>query len=129
MILVDTNVWIDHFRAPDARMNAILDNGEVLTHPMVLGELACGNLARRDAMLQELNSLPIIRDAEHFEVMDFVEATGLMGRGIGFIDAHLLCAVSAAGDATLWTADRRLRQVSEELGLLHTVDDASTVNP
>ncbi len=117
MILVDTSVWIDHFRAPEAELRDRLDAGEVLTHSMVIGELACGNLSRRSQTLARLRSLPRIPEPEHDEVMRTIESDRLMGRGLGYIDAHLICSVLRYDDASLWTQDLRLRRVAEESGV------------
>ncbi len=88
-------------------------------HPLVLGELACGNLPDRQKTLQVLKSLPQISEARHYTVLQLIEAQKLMGSGIGYIDAHLLC--SAAGDpgTVLWTEDARLQSAAERLGLAY----------
>ena len=116
MILVDTSVWIDHFRAPEAELRERLKAGEVLMHSMVIGEIACGNLSRRTQTLARLRSLPRIPESEHDEVMRTIESERLMGRGLGYIDAHLVCSVLRDDDSSLWTRDTRLKQVAEELG-------------
>ena len=115
MILVDTSVWIDHFRAREAELREHLDAGDVLMHSMVIGEIACGNLSRRAQALARLRSLPRIPELEHDEVMRTIDSDGLMGRGLGFIDAHLICSVLGHDDASLWTRDMRLKRVAEEL--------------
>ena len=107
MTLVDTSVWIDHFRNGNARLRDLLEEGEVATHPMVLGELACGNLPRRVHTLRLLARLPRIPQvADHF-VLQSIESRRLFGEGIGWIDAHLLTAALLSSVA-LWTLDRRL---------------------
>lgn len=117
MILVDTSVWVDHLRAGNARLAGELDGGRVLTHPFVIGELACGTLHNRREVLGLLNRLPSAPMATHAEALDFLELRSLMGRGIGFIDVHLLASVALAAPATLWTRDRRLAAIAEELSL------------
>ena len=117
MILVDTSVWINHLRAADERLSALLGAGEVLGHPFVTGELALGNLQPRDAILRDLRDLPQAVVAEDEHVLDLIERSALYGRGIGYVDAHLLAAVRLTPEARLWTADRRLQAVSAELGL------------
>ena len=118
MILVDTSVWIDHFRTPEAELRERLKAGDVLIHSMVIGEIACGNLSRRAQVLARLRSLPRIPEPEHDEVMRTIESDGFMGRGLGFIDAHLICSVLRHVDASLWTRDSRLKRVAEEFGVV-----------
>jgi predicted nucleic acid-binding protein len=119
VILVDSTVWIDHLRAGDSRLTATLESGLVVTHPFVIGELACGNIANRHnfiALLQRLTAVPL---ATHAEVLAFIEARSLMGRGIGYVDAHLLASVALSGGARLWTRDRRLGSLAGELGFVY----------
>jgi predicted nucleic acid-binding protein len=117
MILVDSSVWIDHLRAGDAELSMLLDAGRVLMHPFVLGELACGNLRNRREILGLLGSLPRIMQATDDEVPYFIEHHALMGRGIGYVDAHLLAAAMLDGSARLWTRDKRLRDLTDTLAL------------
>lgn len=117
MILVDTSVWIEHLRSGDERLRALLDGGEVLRHPFVIGELALGNLRARAAFLRDLHDLPDAVLAEDDEVLDLIDREALFGRGIGYVDAHLLAAARLTPDAKLWTHDRRLQAVAAELGL------------
>ena len=117
MILVDTSVWIDHLRAGDAALADALDAGVVCMHPFVLGELACGNLRNRAEILDLLQRLPAAPAATDAEVLEFVEGRVLFGRGIGYIDAHLLAATALTGTGRLWTRDRRLAAVAAEMGL------------
>ncbi len=117
MILVDTTVWIDHFRSPEPSLQQHLAAGQVLTHSMVIGELACGNLPRRKDTLQRLASLSRIVELDHGEVLQQIEGRSLMGRGIGFVDTHLICSVLNRRGASLWTRDRRLKNIADELGV------------
>lgn len=117
MILVDTSVWIDHLRSGDEELATLLNIAQVLIHPFILGELACGNLRNRREVLTLLADLPGIAVAADSEVLFFIEQHGLMGRGIGYIDAHLLAAVSLDSPARLWTRDKRLASVTTDLGL------------
>lgn len=117
MILVDTSVWVDHLRAGEETLAALLNGSRVLMHPFVLGELACGNLRNRDEVLGLLKDLPQATVARDEEVLFFIERHTLMGRGIGYVDAHLLAAVSLDGGAQLWTRDKRLRSVAQALNL------------
>ena len=119
MILVDTSVWIDHLRAGVDDLVTRLNQSQVLMHPFVLGELACGNLHNRNTVLALFKNLPQLTPASDDEVLFFIERHALMGRGIGYVDAHLLAAVALAGSARLWTRDKRLRTIAEDLALAH----------
>ena len=121
MILADTSVWVDHLRAGDKALAALLDAGMVLTHPFVIGELALGNLHQRDVVLKALADLPSADVATDPEVLRFIERHALSGRGIGYIDAHLLAAVKLTAGAELWTSDKRLHGVAVQLGLAITL--------
>ena len=119
MILVDTSLWVDHLRKRAPRLAAALEQGSVLMHPFVLGELACGNLKNRREVLRLLGDLPGAPVATDREVLDFIERRALMGRGMGYIDVHLLASVALAGSARLWTRDKRLAAVAAELDLAY----------
>jgi len=116
VILVDTSVWVDHLRAGNERLTALLSGGEVLGHPFVMGELALGSLRRRNGVLSNLRDLPQAVVASDTEVLHFIDRQLLFGRGIGYVDAHLLAAARLTG-GKLWTRDRRLQMVAAELGL------------
>ena len=117
MILVDTSVWIDHLRSGEPLLVAGLEGGRVMMHPFVLGELACGNLANRSEVLELLGGLPAAPTATDPEALEFIERRALMGRGIGYLDVHLLASIVLSDDARLWTRDRRLAAVATELDL------------
>ena len=117
MILVDTSVWIDHLRKPEPRLMAALEAGQALIHPFVVGELACGNLKNRVELLSLLLDLPRAPVATDAEAFGFIDRRELMGRGIGYLDVHLLASVALAGTARLWTRDKRLAAVAERLQL------------
>jgi hypothetical protein len=117
MILVDTSVWIDHLRRRDEVLTSLLEEGAVLAHPFVIGELALGSLPRRDFMLNSLRRLPRANVARDEEVMRFVDREALFGIGIGFVDAHLLAATRLTAGATFWTRDRRLQAAAERLSM------------
>jgi predicted nucleic acid-binding protein len=117
VILVDTSVWIDHLRGRDPALMTLLDAGQVLMHPFVLGELACGNLTHRSELLTLMQHLPRAPLATEAEVLAFIEHRKLMGRGIGYIDVHLLASVVLTGTARLWTRDARLAKIASDLGL------------
>jgi predicted nucleic acid-binding protein len=117
VILVDTSVWIDHFRRGDATLARLLGNGAVVGHPWVTGELALGNLTRRDEILRLLAALPQATRARTHEVLRLIEQEALCGAGIGYVDAHLLAAARLTADTRLWTGDKRLLAVATRLGL------------
>lgn len=117
MILVDTSVWVEHLRSGNARLADELGAGRVLAHLFVIGELACGTLRNRREVLELLGRLPAVPIASHAEALDFLERRVLMGRGIGYIDVHLLASAALAAPARLWTRDRRLAAVAAELDL------------
>lgn len=119
MILVDTSVWVDHLRRGAPALAAALERGSVLMHPFVLGELACGNLKNRRAVLGLLGELPGAPVATDPEVLDFIERRALMGRGMGYIDVHLLASAALAGTVRLWTRDKRLAAVAADLDLAY----------
>ena len=119
MTLVDTSVWVDHLRGAETGLTPLLNDNRVLAHPMVIGELACGSLGNRDDMLSLLSGLPQAPVADDQEVLALIEDHRLMGRGIGYIDAHLLAATALASPCSLWTSDRHLRDIAAELCLAH----------
>lgn len=119
MILVDSSVWIDHLRKPDIELTRLLEAEVVISHPFVIGELACGHLRRRDAFLSELTELAAAPVATHAEALAFVERHRLAGRGIGWADVHLLASAALSESGRLWTHDKRLAAVADTLGLLH----------
>jgi predicted nucleic acid-binding protein len=116
VILVDTSVWVDHFRQGNARLRDFLADARVASHPLVTGEVAMGHLQRPAEILTLLGSLPQAEQAEHEEVLRFVAEHELAGTGLGWIDAHLLCSAALDG-SRLWTLDRRLAAVAAKLGL------------
>ncbi len=115
MILVDTSVWIDHLRAGDAQLADLLGQGIVAAHDFVIGEIACGSLHNRREILVLLSGLPRLDPITPAEALSFVDSHALMGRGIGYVDVCLLGAAVLAG-ARLWSRDRRLATVAENLG-------------
>lgn len=117
MILVDTTVWVDHLRAGDKRLAGLLEGGLVVTHPFVIGEIALGHLSPRDEVLRLLANLPTAIVATDGEVLEFIDTHKLFGRGIGYIDTHLLAAVKLSAGAALWTRDKRLHGMAAEMGL------------
>ena len=115
MILVDTSVWVDHLRRGDPGLAALLDRSIVLMHPFVLGEIACGSLTDRASILELLQNLPGAAVAEGDEVLRFIGHHALHGKGIGYVDVHLLASVALTEGAKIWTRDRRLSSVAEGL--------------
>lgn len=117
MILVDTSVWIDHFRQGDVELTRLLNAGQVLTHRFVIGELALGNIQNRNIIISTLQNLPQATVAADEEVLLFIERQALFGSGIGYIDAHLLAATLLSPGSFLWTRDKRLLAESVRLGV------------
>ncbi len=118
MTLVDTSVWIDHFRLSNPRLVRALHDGRVASHPFVIGELALGRLGHRKetiAMMVELQALDVV---DQGDVLRFIEDNQLAATGIGWVDAHLLCAAALA-DVPIWSHDRQLRRQAVRIGLLH----------
>jgi len=116
MVLVDTSVWVAHLREGNSGLGALLNDGHVACHSFIIGELACGNLKNRSEVLSLLQALPAAVHAEHEEVMQFIEHRNLMGKGLGYIDMHLLVSAFLS-DFSLWTFDKRLGELSSILGL------------
>ncbi len=117
MILVDTSVWIDHLRAGNPKLKECLQANLILMHPFIIGELALGNLQKREIVLQALSNLPSTSVATDTEVLHLIASRSLFGRGIGYADAHLLASVTLTNGATLWTNDKRLHDAATQLGL------------
>jgi predicted nucleic acid-binding protein len=114
VILADTSVWVRHLRERDTLLVRLLDENLLLIHPFIIGELACGNLKNRKEILDHLSMLPAAKMAEHDEVLAWVAAKQLAGKGLGWIDAHLLAAAFLS-DAKLWTLDKALRRAALHL--------------
>ncbi len=119
MILVDTSVWIDHFRTGELGLVAALEDESVLTHPLVIGELACGNLKNRIEVLKLMGRLPTPPIATDREALDFIDQMKLNAKGIGYIDVHLLASTLLMPSARLWTKDRRLASLASELKIAY----------
>ncbi len=116
MVLVDTSVWVSHLREGNPKMELLLNEGIVVCHHFVIGELACGNLKNRTEILNLFQSLPVVEIAEQEEVLQFIENYKLMGKGLGFIDIHLLTS-ALLDNIPLWTLDKKLNQVASKLNL------------
>lgn len=116
MVLADTSVWIDHFRHGDPHLVRLLDRGDVVMHPFVIGELALGS-TKMVPMMDDLRDLPKATVANIDEVLKFIADRKLAGSGIGYVDAHLLAAAAIAPETFVWTRDKRLQAVAQSLAL------------
>ena len=116
MVLVDTSVWVSHLRDGNVGLEDLLNDGEVVCHQFIIGELACGNLKNRNEILTYLQSLPMTILAEDQEVLRFIEDHRLMGKGLGYIDVHLI-ASAVLTNVLLWTLDKTLDKFTEKLGI------------
>ena len=114
MILVDTSVWVDHLRSGNTQLSHLLNTTQVVMHPMIIGELACGHLRNRHSLISLWQTLPSITEASHAEALVLLNAHELMGKGIGFIDLHLLAATLLAPGTLLWTMDKRLNGIAQQ---------------
>jgi predicted nucleic acid-binding protein len=114
VVLVDTSVWVSHFRETNDDLAELLNKGEVVCHPFIIGELACGDLKNRVSIIALLEALPMALVVDHEEVLSFVEARKIMGKGLGYVDVHLLAAALLTG-VSLWTLDKKLDKVAGEL--------------
>jgi predicted nucleic acid-binding protein len=117
VILVDTSVWVDHLRARNDALTALLNAGRVLAHSFVIGEIALGNLRQREIILAALSAQPLAASATDAEVLHFIDRYALHGRGIGYVDVHLLAATQLTAGTMLWTKDKRLHATAAQLGL------------
>jgi len=118
MILVDTSVWVSHLRDGNTDLANLLNNGKVLCHPLIVGELACGNLKDRALIISFLQLLPMSIEAEHEEVLSFIENNRLMGKGIGYVDVQLIASAVLTG-VPIWTFDKKLAQVADDLHITY----------
>jgi predicted nucleic acid-binding protein len=114
MILADTSVWVSHIREGEPRLQQALVDAKVFMHPFVLGEIACGNLRGRSQTLHRLGRLPSPVSASNDEVLALLERHHLFGKGLGWVDAHLLASARLTG-CRLWTLDRSLRDAANAL--------------
>jgi predicted nucleic acid-binding protein len=119
VILVDTSIWVDHLNKADLLLRKLLHSDQVLLHPLIIGELAMGNLLPREPILASLQRLPLVEVATDDEVLEFISRNSLHGRGIGFIDAHLLVAAKLTAKGSVWTRDKRLASIAEELAIAY----------
>lgn len=122
MILADTSVWIDHFRAPEPALVQLVEASEILMHPFVIGELAMGSIADRKLRLRLWAMMPSLPAASLEDVLALIEGRRLFSRGIGYMDANLLASSLVAGGTSLWTRDGKLGDIARELGILADLD-------
>ena len=115
-VLVDTSVWVNHFRSGNPHLKHLLDNTEVVCHSLIIGELACGTLKKRKEILALLRALPMATEVDYEETLEFIEFNQLMGKGIGFIDVTLL-ASSRLSALQLWTNDNKLKEAAHKLNV------------
>jgi len=116
MILADTSLWISHLRDGNAKFGHFLNDGEVVCHPFIIGELACGNIRNRKEILSLIDALPVVEQVDDKEILLFIEKKNLMGKGLGLIDVHLLAA-ALLSEASLWTLDAKLKHEASLLGI------------
>jgi hypothetical protein len=117
VILVDTSVWIDHLRNSEAKLQKLLENEEVVTHPFVRLELALGSIANRKTVLADMALLPQAPVAQVDELLSLVELRKPCRRGIGVTDIHLVASALFDRSNQIWTRDRRLGDIADELGI------------
>ncbi|TAL85796.1 MAG: type II toxin-antitoxin system VapC family toxin [Candidimonas sp.] len=118
-VLVDTSVWVDHFRRENQGLAYLLEGDRVMVHPMVLGELACGTPPNRLCILADLDSLRHTQHATLKETVDFIEGEKLFGLGCGLVDMLLLASTMMSPQVELWTLDKRLSALAERFGVMH----------
>ncbi|MHB8882046.1 MAG: type II toxin-antitoxin system VapC family toxin [Thermodesulfovibrionales bacterium] len=118
MVLVDTSVWVEHFRTGNVGLANLLNEGDVASHLFIAGELACGNLSNRPEILSLFRALPLVTHAEHDEVLQFIENYKLMGKGLGYVDMHLITS-AVLTKVPIWTLDKKLKDVSSRLDLVY----------
>jgi predicted nucleic acid-binding protein len=117
MILVDTSIWIDHFRRSEPQLSQLLDRGDIVMHPFIVGELLLGHVPRISEMVDDLNTLPKAIVASVDEVLAFISRRKLADTSIGYVDAHLLAAAALTPETRIWTRDRRLLTAAQSLSL------------
>ena len=114
MVIVDTSIWVTHLRQGSRQLEKLLMDAEVMCHPFIIGELACGDLKNRNEIISLLQSLPMAPTIEFDEFLFFIDRNHLMGKGVGFVDVHLLASAQLTG-IPLWTADKRLKSAADQL--------------
>ncbi len=117
MVLADTSIWIDHFRRGDFQLFELLERGEIVMHPFIIGELVLGHVPKIAEMIDDLSGLPRAVVASADEVLGFITDRKLPGSGIGYVDAHLLAAAALTPETSVWTRDKRLLAAAQSLSL------------
>ena len=115
-VLVDTSVWIKHLRESDKNLVRLLEQGLVVCHPFIIGELACGGIKNRHEIFNLLNDLPSSDVLDHHDIMEFIEHRKIMNKGIGYVDVHLLGS-ALVSESPLWTFDKALRKIANQLSI------------
>jgi predicted nucleic acid-binding protein len=123
--LVDTSVWVNHFRHRSSSLAALLEEDRVVCHPLIVGELACGHLSHHREILSFLSALPLAPVIDDAEVYDFIESHRLYGQGLGRVDVHLLAA-ARLHETTFWTHDRALQRATEKLRCAYDAGEPPT---
>ncbi|NWE69397.1 VapC toxin family PIN domain ribonuclease [Pseudomonas gingeri] len=118
-VLVDTSVWVDHFRYHNDALVDLLELDLVMSHPLIVGEIACGTPPSRIQVLSDLDGLQQTQQANIREVLDFIERERLFGLGCGLVDIVLLASTLMTPEAELWTMDKRLCALAERFGVMH----------
>ena len=116
MVIVDTSVWVSHLRYGNAELVNLLNDNQVMCHPFIIGEIACGNIRNRAEILALLGSLPMSLQAKHEEVLEFIEHNKLMGLGLGYVDMHLSASAALSG-VPIWTLDVKLDKTNRKMGI------------
>jgi hypothetical protein len=116
-VIADTSIWVDHFRRVDAQLAHLLDHGDIVIHPFVIGELLLGGVPKGSDTLDDLNTIPKATIASNDEVLDFIVKRKLSGLGVGYVDAHLLASTMLTVEASIWTRDKRLLAAARSLKL------------
>ncbi|WP_223427824.1 type II toxin-antitoxin system VapC family toxin [Tateyamaria pelophila] len=117
MILVDTSVWIDHLRNGSVDLTRLLNRGHVVCHPLVVAEIALGSLRARAQILGLLDDLPKVPIASTAEVRTLINSRKLFARGVGYVDVSLIASCLLLPGSTLWTSDKRLGVLADELNI------------
>ncbi len=118
MVLVDTSVWVNHLARSNNHLSKLLLKKEVVIHPFIIGELACGSIKNRNEVLGLLQLLPSVKQATFEEYLKFIESRHLIAKNIGFVDIHL-CASALLGNVKLWTLDKKLAAAAEGLKITY----------
>ena len=116
MVLVDTSMWVSHLREGNQELETLLNDGDVICHPFIVGELACGNIKNRAEILSLLQLLPMVIQVEHEELLQFIDTNSLMGKGLGYVDVHLAASAALTG-VPIWTLDKSLDRISKKLNI------------